>query len=266
MAEQDPPKETAGSNDGNTLSLAQALLAPLNSIFEAQVHASRAFLNFFLQMGFRHQYTPDDLEALNANKEDPENKKALAELRKETEAKDRMVELAQQLKDLNLKDKATLTDAEKTDISNKEVELRDLKMRFGSLYQMPIEYVDQNGIERTIFIPNLALLPFQPLSIKSANFKYELKVKQASRTESQIKTAEGAIRRRPWFLIDPKKIEGEFAPMRKEGESSSDSAIKIEVTVGTVDVPYGLHKLISSMTSIAHDSASPPQSNIIANN
>lgn len=38
----------------DTLSLSQLLLAPLDSIFKAQVHAARSFLSFVLQMGYPH--------------------------------------------------------------------------------------------------------------------------------------------------------------------------------------------------------------------
>lgn len=245
-----------------SLSLSEALLAPLNSIFEAQVHASRSFLNFFLQMGFRHKYTPEDKAELNKDRQ--ANADILRTIDEEENAKTEMARLARELNTLNQRDKATLTNDEKAAISRMEVRLRDLKLKYGALYQQAIEYLDQNGIERTIFVPNLALLPFQPLGIKTANFKYELQIKDSRTTDSQIKTARGATERRPWFLIDPKKLQGEFVPQRKEGqEASTDKSIRIEITVGTVDIPYGLHKLLSSMTSIAQDSASPPPENII---
>jgi hypothetical protein len=37
------------------ISLSQALLAPLDAIFKAQVHAARSFLNLLLQIGYPHQ-------------------------------------------------------------------------------------------------------------------------------------------------------------------------------------------------------------------
>ncbi len=45
-----------------TISLSAALLAPINSIFEAQIHSARAFLNFILQMGFRHTPARDEFD------------------------------------------------------------------------------------------------------------------------------------------------------------------------------------------------------------
>ena len=37
-----------------TISLSQALLAPLDAIFKAQIHAARSFLNMLLQIGYPH--------------------------------------------------------------------------------------------------------------------------------------------------------------------------------------------------------------------
>jgi len=42
----------------SSLSLAQALLAPLDAIFKAQLHAARSFLNLLLQLGYA-QYDPN---------------------------------------------------------------------------------------------------------------------------------------------------------------------------------------------------------------
>ena len=55
-------ENTPASNTDLTLSA--ALLAPLNTIFEAQVHAARSFLSFLLQMGFRHKYSESEIERL----------------------------------------------------------------------------------------------------------------------------------------------------------------------------------------------------------
>ena len=36
------------------ISLSQAILAPLDALFKAQVHAARSFLNLLLQIGYPH--------------------------------------------------------------------------------------------------------------------------------------------------------------------------------------------------------------------
>ena len=46
-------ENSKNAKQDDQISLSAALLAPINSIFEAQIHSARAFLNFILQMGFR---------------------------------------------------------------------------------------------------------------------------------------------------------------------------------------------------------------------
>ncbi len=45
-----------------SISLSQALLAPLDAVFKAQIHAARSFLNLLLQMGYPHNpYGTDEV-------------------------------------------------------------------------------------------------------------------------------------------------------------------------------------------------------------
>jgi|SRR4051812_3718735 hypothetical protein len=50
----DTPPEPSQPASTAELSLAEALLAPLDSILKAQVHAARSFLNLLLQIGYPH--------------------------------------------------------------------------------------------------------------------------------------------------------------------------------------------------------------------
>ncbi len=56
------PPSTEGTGDGRAadtdISLEQALLAPLDSILKAQVHAARSFLNLLLQLGYPDEHAP----------------------------------------------------------------------------------------------------------------------------------------------------------------------------------------------------------------
>src|SRR3954463_3483482 len=63
--EQQPPGKPVeadrefekGPASETILSMSQALLAPLDAILKAQVHAARSFLNFLMQIGYPHQPT-----------------------------------------------------------------------------------------------------------------------------------------------------------------------------------------------------------------
>lgn len=219
-------KTTDKTEQDDSITLSAALLAPLNAIFEAQVHAARAFLSFVLQMGFRYQYSVKEKEELR--KEPRKNKSILDEIDAEEVAKKRILEL--ELKD-------TLT--------NKETkELWALKIQWDELRMQKFDYFDDKGNATSIYIPNLAILPIKPLGVENANFKFELNVKTFTEDYNQMGTVKGAAAERPWFLIKPKRIKGEFG----RGDSNEKS-IKIEVNVTTTDMPYGLDKLLTSLTS-----------------
>lgn len=55
-----PGEFTAGPASKSQVSLSQALLAPLDAIFKAQVHAARSFLSLILQLGYKHQKLKED--------------------------------------------------------------------------------------------------------------------------------------------------------------------------------------------------------------
>lgn len=212
------------------ISLSSALLAPINSIFEAQIHAARAFLNFILQMGFRHQ----------PSKEEIEGNEEIKKFEKEKEnARNRIMELLKE-RELN---EGFLS-------GEKVAELKTLSARYGDLYYQNIEFIDQTGNEFLLNIPNLALLPIKPLAINEADFSYEFEVSSENTEYKQM----GAVykkpedeKERPWFLIkEPKSIRGRFAPRKEE---SSQASIRIQVKVGSTEMPYGLEKLMVHLTS-----------------
>jgi len=59
---KDNPKNAQESKPAaiSEISLSQVLLAPLDAIFKAQIHAARSFLNLILQIGYPHQPVGDD--------------------------------------------------------------------------------------------------------------------------------------------------------------------------------------------------------------
>jgi len=69
----DDPKKPELDEDSHSFSA--ALLAPITSLFEAQVHSARSFLSFLLQMSFGHKPVPgydDDGDGI-PNEEDTDN-------------------------------------------------------------------------------------------------------------------------------------------------------------------------------------------------
>jgi hypothetical protein len=181
-------------------------------------------------MGFRHQPSPDEIESDEKAKEFEKAKE---------EARKRMKELFKEREE----NEGFLP-------SDKVAELKELSARYGDLYHQNIEFIDQTGNEFLLSIPNLALLPIKPLAINEAEFSYEFEVSSESTEYKQM----GAVykkpedeKERPWFLIkEPKSLRGRFAPRKEE---SSEASIRINVKVGSTEMPYGLEKLMVHLTS-----------------
>lgn len=55
-----PDQTTTDAASQKVISLSQALLAPLDAILKAQIHAARSFLNLVLQIGYPHQALGED--------------------------------------------------------------------------------------------------------------------------------------------------------------------------------------------------------------
>jgi hypothetical protein len=247
-------KETKGASEetNQELSLSAALLAPLNSIFEAQIHAARAFLNFILQMGFRHKYSDEEKNQLrNLEKTLPKDS---TEYREVKQALDQVANEEKRKAELS-----TLLDKAKKGEKLSEAEswqVQDYAKEYGDLYQQCVQYIDNTGIQRKIYIPNLALLPIQPLSIESAKFNYEMYVSDTSKQYDQMGTIPGLRQAdRPWFLIKPKSVRGQITSSEI---SQNTKTIKIEMNIKSGDMPYGLHKLLTTMTNIAGDTEQKP--------
>ena len=207
-----PDKEEAP--ESNILSLSAAMLAPLNAIFEAQVHAARAFLNFLLQMGFKHSYE-DDISFLKDKKK----------LTKDTEE---LKKIDQEIDRLS-----TRPQEEGEDLSE--------------MYEQVFTYVDENNQKKSIRISNLALIPVRPLAVESANFKFSMSVEEVIEHNQMRKSVLSDLPR-PWYLIDPKEIKGKI---QSGGSKAQSTAIEIEISVSSTPLPEGLADLLSSLTHSA---------------
>ena len=225
MIEEHHNKDKGNEN----ITLSAALLAPINAIFEAQIHSARAFLNFILQMGFRHTRSRKEFET----DEEYNNyvKDTLNQIKKMKELFKRREE------DGFLSESDTTT-------------LKELSADYGDLYHQSIDFIDNTGNEFQVNIPNLALLPIKPLAISEADFSYEFEVESETKAFKQNGAAymtPDEDKGSPWFLIkEPKSIRGSFAESK---ENSEKRKIKINVKVGNTEMPYGLEKLMVHLTN-----------------
>lgn len=231
--------EDKTKEEDSKISLSAALLAPINSIFEAQIHAGRAFLSFVLQMGFKHKQsirkkygmTDEEIERIDEN------------IRKESEAKEKIKALIEKKKA-----QGSLSTA---DIA----ELRRLRSEYGDLHMQPIEYMDGSGQEYFLGIPNLALVPIKPLAVSEADFSFRFNVLSQTKSFDQMGAALGNKPKeerqdepeaRPWYLIrDPKSLRGEIVSQK----NPEDYSMQINVKVTNTEIPYGLEKLLIHLTN-----------------
>ena len=228
-------------NKTEPISLSSALLAPVNSIFEAQIHAARAFLNFIFQMGFRHQVSSKKRKLWESDKE--KYKEELNELHEQENARVEINKLNQKRK-------------QGTELTETEInKLKNLTAEYGDLYQQSFDFIDNSGNQFAVNIPNLALLPIRPLAIHEAEFSYEFMVQNSAikkydqNPTIKEKEKDDKPEDSPWFLIkEPKSIQGYFAE-KSENASMDSKAIKVNIKIGNTEMPYGLEKLIVHLTN-----------------
>lgn len=237
-------------DEDQKLSLSAALLAPLNSIFEAQVQSARAFLNFILQIGFRHRYSDEEKKELDnkigSKNIDPAYREELVRTRREIDQYDEArTKIALQLEKSR--------DPDKQLNSQERAAVEDFYRRFGDLYQQCFSYLDSSGNMRNIYVPNLALLPVQPLGIETAKFKFSMEVSDTSEKYDQMGTVQSEKQEsRPWYLIQPKSVRGTITSGTKENHSRS---IEVEMSIKAGDMPFGLHQMLTAITNISADTA-----------
>jgi len=85
--------KTDEMSDLSQISLSQAILAPLLSIFKAQVHAARSFLSFLLQIGTPHIPVDGEGEAQTTAGEEPLYMQTFRLKRMNSDGKEETVEI-----------------------------------------------------------------------------------------------------------------------------------------------------------------------------
>lgn len=231
-------KTTNAAN--SKLSLSAAILAPLNSIFEAQVQSARAFLNFILQLGFKEQPSASQLDAA-------ENQlKADGQWTNETDEHFQKLRSVQSLKSelATIKAKPTKSDDDRTRIGEINQQLADVG-HHEDAHMQSFRYKDGQGAYHQIEIPALALVPVKPLSIESADYEFSMSIDSAYENYSQNQKTSVVKEDRPWFFIKPKRFTGSIASKDSE---QTQSTVKVKVHLESSPIPQGLSNLLVSLT------------------
>lgn len=212
-----------GPASGAIISLSQALLAPLDAIFKAQIHAARSFLNMLLQLGYPHK--PIDEEGEHV----PEKKEGKTEAGPAGEK--------QPQKDLPY----NLNFHYETMIDGK---IQQRKVSIPALALVPVAPL---AVESAEFKFGMAV----------TWIKRHRQIQESEMKTLETEKAKGYGRsKRPWFLVDdPISMRGLISPHGKKEETeetTQDSTIQIEVKVGKLPMPAGLDKLLTSLTQTSY--------------
>ena len=210
------------------ISLSQAILAPLDALFKAQVHAARSFLNLLLQIGYPHVECDSQGNPIIY----PHAKLDL---------QGNPVSNGPETKPLSVYTEDFFT----TDQDGNK-----MKVSIPSLALVPIT---------PLTIDNASF----KLNFKVGNTDVHTQM-QAS--EKKITDAEKANdsgwdeTKRPWFLVsDPVSFRGNVAPSaneKTESSQSSSSVINIEINLCRQPLPAGLDKLLTFLqesSKITHE-------------
>lgn len=236
MAKIGKPTNAANSK----LSLSAAILAPLNSIFEAQVQSARAFLNFILQLGFKEKPSPGQLDSAE------EQLKADGQWTDETSEYFTSLRNVHSLKSelVALKAKSPLSDDDKNRIGEINQQLAEIG-HDEDAHMQSFRYKDGQGTFHEIQIPALALIPIKPLSIESADYEFSMSIDSAYENYGQHQKTSVVKDDRPWFFIKPKRFTGSISS--KESEQTQ-STVKVKVHLESSPIPQGLSSLLVSLT------------------
>ena len=199
MPQPTKPYRAAETN----VSLSQVVLAPVDALLQAQLHASRSFLNMLLQLGYPNQGSKSGGGHAGAALTPPSD---------------------------------------------------------GKPYSMTfVQEQAVNGVPRQqkLTLPALALVPVNPLAIESASFSFDLAVREvAPYQQMKVSEASKATEKRPWYLVhEPLSILGALAPpgepAGQKDSVKSETAMHIEIKVGTAKMPAGLDRLLTTLTQSA---------------
>lgn len=206
------------------VSLSQAILAPLDALAKAQVHAARSFLNFVLQIGYPH--IPVTEEGRPIKTDGPCYTQTF------------------RLEQRTGKDGG---DGRQT------IELTIPTLALVPLHPMGIESADYN-IE--LVIREVARHRQIQVSEKS---KLRTESENADTSEA-MPQGEAPHEPRPWYLVDePISIRGNLSDPGGTGETAKLASIKVNVKVARSQTPAGLAKLLSTMTQLSGSSHSSGQ-------
>lgn len=240
MKNADTESQSGGSE--GELSLSQAVLAPLDAIFKAQIHAGRSYINMLWQMAYPH------LPVDSKGRQIPFRTAYKAEGSYIYEDFDGTL--------FTLDDAGNKQPSPAMSDEDKDASRVNLYMP----YQFPMSFQAMNGDqlkEYVMQIPAIAMVPSTPLGIDEANITFEMAISRvedhkqlrSSETKNFAASRDGdgfSETKRPWYLVErPQSIVGNIS---SGSSSSTDSKIGITIKLTKSPVPAALEKSLTMLT------------------
>ena len=241
MADDDKRQEAnrnfdRGEAANTVLSLSQALLAPLDAILKAQVHAARSFLNFILQIGFppRSPASPPAPGGPEGGGQGGENGGEPPVAAQRDQDRPHQVQFC----------------FDSPGGGRHRISIPALAL-------VPVAPLGVSGakFQFDFFIREIA----RHRQIQASR-KSEVEADKArSPDDPDLKVDRNT---RPWFLVDtPLSLQGTFAPSAGKGEEAAratEARFHVDVTIAALPMPAALEKMLAGLSQAATTIDDPP--------
>lgn len=208
------------------VSLSQALLAPLDAIFKAQLHGARSFLNMLLQLGYPDEEAAKRAGSAAASPVAKDGKPFTMRFRHDTTIDGRTLQQEIEVPALALVPIAPLA-----------VQSAEFKLRF---HVTDIEQHEQYQRVREKARADAGVTDEEDGPWRLVSHPVSLRGSLAPPPGAAEATAD------------------EGAPARSAGRSEASSQIEIFVKVGTVSMPAGLDRLLTALNQVSELRNLPP--------
>ena len=196
-----------GEASKSIISLSQVLLAPLDAIFKAQIHAARSFLNMVLQMGYPHIKVDSNGEPLPTSQQEPGYDEVYMQ---------------------EFKLKTMVEDKEQT-----------AYVRIPALSMIPVAPLSIHEAEFDLDFSVGYVYKYNQIQKSEAKTVDAEKSYDAAKRPWFLVSEPVSLR----GVVAPK----DSAEMKEAGENTSDTKISIRIKIARQEMPAGLDKLLTTL-------------------
>lgn len=212
------------------ITLSQAILAPVQSLLQAQTHAARSFLNLLLQTGFDHKGVRNSGDLVDNASTDNNSQNSAPHSDKDN---DGVYRLAFEQTRVN-------ADGEEEKVTVSIPTIAAIPMHPLAIEEAEVEFSMRLGIENNGDTRGDAYVRAKSFSNAGQ------KARQTNRDGEPDKYDQNE---RPWFLVDqPVDLQGQISP--KQG-GSDQPEVSVKMKVSQVEAPEALRRFISNLSDFS---------------